>query len=142
GDDDRVFERAVILQGLDDLRDGRALLADSDIDAIELLRFVAGFVDRLLIEKGIDRDSGLAGLAIADDQLALTAAHRHERVDRLEAGLHRLMHRFARNDTRRLHLDAGAGHVFEWALAVDRIAKRVDNAAEQTLADRHVDDGA
>ena len=28
------------------------------------------------------------------------------------------------------------------ALAVDRIAERVDDAAEQALADRHVDDGA
>ena len=28
------------------------------------------------------------------------------------------------------------------ALAVDRIAERVDHAAEQALADRHVDDGA
>ena len=40
GDDDRIVERAVILQRLDDLRDGRALLPDRDIDAIELLRFV------------------------------------------------------------------------------------------------------
>ena len=46
GDDDRVFERAVILQRLDDLRDGRALLADGDIDAIELLDLVAACVDR------------------------------------------------------------------------------------------------
>ena len=28
------------------------------------------------------------------------------------------------------------------ALAVDRVAERVDDAAEQLLADRHVDDGA
>ena len=28
------------------------------------------------------------------------------------------------------------------ALAVDRVAERVDDAAEQALADRHVDDGA
>ena len=28
------------------------------------------------------------------------------------------------------------------ALAVDRVAERVDHAAEQALADRHVDDGA
>ena len=28
------------------------------------------------------------------------------------------------------------------ALAVDRVAERIDDAAEQALADRHVDDGA
>ena len=35
------------------------------------------------------RDRGLAGLAVADDQLALAAADRDHRVDGLEAGLHR-----------------------------------------------------
>ena len=38
GDDDRIVERAVLLEHLDELRDGRALLADGDVDAIELLR--------------------------------------------------------------------------------------------------------
>ncbi len=31
---------------------------------------------------------------------------------------------------------------FDRALAVDRIAERIDDAAEQALADRHFDDGA
>ena len=35
------------------------------------------------------RHGGLAGLAVADDQLALAATNRDQRVDRLEAGLHR-----------------------------------------------------
>src|SRR5690242_860431 len=74
GDDDRILERAVILQRLDDLSDGGALLPHGDIDAIELLRFVARLVDRLLIEESVDRDGGLAGLTVADDQLALAAA--------------------------------------------------------------------
>ena len=51
---------------------------------------------------GVDRDGGLAGLAVADDQLALAAADGDQRVDGLEAGLHRLVHRLARNDARRL----------------------------------------
>ena len=46
------------------------------------------------------RDGGLAGLAVADDQLALAAADGDERVERLEAGLHRLVHRLARDDAR------------------------------------------
>ena len=63
-------------------------------------------------------------------------------VDRLEAGLHRLVHRLARNDAGRLDLDAAALGRGDRALAVDRIAEPVDHAAEQALADRHVDDGA
>src|SRR6185312_15391064 len=134
-------ERAVVLQRLDDLRHGRALLADRDIDAIELALLVARGVDGLLIEEGVDGDGRLAGLAVADDQLALAAADRHQRVDRLQAGLHRLMHRAAWNDAGRLDLDARALHVLERALAIDRVAERVDDAAEQALAHRHVDDG-
>ena len=49
----------------------------------------------LLVDDRVDRHGGLAGLAVADDQLALAAADRHHRVDRLEAGLHRLRHRLA-----------------------------------------------
>ena len=88
------------------------------------------------------RDGGLAGLAVADDQLALAAADRDQRVDRLEAGLHRLVHRLARNDAGRLHVDAAAFGRDDRALAVDRVAERIDDAAEQALADRHVHDRA
>ena len=76
-----------------------------------------------------------------DDQLALAAADRHQRVDGLEARLHRLVHRFARNDARRLGLDLAALGGIDRALAVDRIAEPIDDAAEQALADRNVDDG-
>ncbi len=142
GDDDGVFHRALLFQRLDDLRHGRALLADGDVDAVELFLFVAGGVDALLVDDRVDRDGGLAGLAVADDQLALAAADRDQRVDRLEAGLHRLVHRLARNDARGLHFDAAAFDTLKRTLAVDRIAEAIDHTAEQTLSDRHVDDGA
>src|SRR5205085_4494748 len=73
---------------------------------------------------------------------ALAAADRDQRVDGLQAGRHRLMHRLARDDARRLDVDAHALVGLDRALAVDRIAERIDDAAEQTLADRRVDDGA
>ncbi len=84
----------------------------------------------------------LAGLTVADDQFALAAADRDHRVDRLEAGRHRLVHRPARNDAWRLDVDAGAFGGVDRTLAVDRIAERVDDAAEQFLADRHIDNRA
>ena len=52
------------------------------------------------------------------------------------------MHRFARNDAGRLHVDAAAFGGLDFALAVDGIAQRVDDAAQKTLADRHFHDGA
>ncbi len=52
------------------------------------------------------------------------------------------MHRLARNDARRLHVDAALLVGLDRALAVDRVAERVDHAAEQRLAHRHFHDGA
>ncbi len=143
GDDDRIFERAIVFEDLDELRHGRALLTDGDVDAVELVGLGrVGDVRRLLVEEGVENDGGLAGLAVADDQLALAAADRDQRVDGLEAGRHRLVHRFARQDARGLHVDAAALRGLDRALAVDRVAQRVDDAAEQALADRGVHDGA
>jgi hypothetical protein len=47
----------------------------------------------LLVDDRVDRDGGLAGLAVADDELALAAADRDHGVDGLDAGLHRLVAR-------------------------------------------------
>src|SRR4030095_11213771 len=60
----------------------------------------------------------------------------------LGAGLHGLVHRLARDDAGRLHLDALSLDVGQRPLAVDRIAEAIEHAAQQALADRRVDDGA
>jgi hypothetical protein len=44
GDDDGIIHRAILLERADDLRDRRALLADRDVDAIELLALVVALV--------------------------------------------------------------------------------------------------
>src|SRR6185295_716984 len=87
-------------------------------------------------------DRRLAGAAVADDQLALAAADRDHRVDRLHPGLHRLVHRLARDDAGCLDLDLAALLADDRLAAVDRQADRVDDAAEQLLADRNLDDAA
>ena len=47
------------------------------------------------------------------------------------------------NDAGRLHVHAAAlGDIGDRTLAVDRLAQRIDHAAEQALAHRHVDDFA
>merc|ERR1740139_696586 len=132
-----------ILQRLHELRDGGALLADGDVDAEERLLLVAGVVDRLLVDDGVDGDGGLASLTIAYDQLTLATADGHQAVDGLEAALHGLRNGLARDDTRGLDLDTLALHVaLDRALAIDGVAQAIDNAAEHTLADRDVNNGA
>ena len=111
-----------------------AFLADRDVHADQVLAF--------LVDDRIDGDGGLAGLPVADDELALAAADRHHRVDRLEAGLHRLRHRFARDHARRDFFD-DVGHLgVDRSLAVDRLAERVDHAADQLGPDRHFENAA
>ncbi len=96
----------------------------------------------LLVDDRIDDDRGLAGLAVADDQLALAAADGDQCVDRLEPGLHRLVHRLARDDAGRLDFHAAALGGVDRSLAVDRIAEAIDHAAEQRITHRDFDDGA
>src|SRR5690606_25914525 len=112
---------------------GRLLLTDRHVDADHVLP--------LLVDDRVDGHRGLAGLAVADDELALTAADRDHRVDRLEARLHGLVHRLALDDARRLDLDHAALGALERALAVDRLAERVHHPADEGLTDRHGHDG-
>src|SRR5438309_2719949 len=142
GDHDRIFHRAIFLERADDLGDGRALLADGDIDAVELLALFAALVDFLLVDEGVERDGGLAGLAIADDQLALAAANGNERVKRLEPGLYRFVHGLAWDDAGRLHLHPATLRRVDRALAVNGVAKAIHDPSQEPLANRHVDDRA
>ena len=133
-DDDRVVHRALVLQALVHLGDGRALLADRDVDA--------DHVGVALVDDRVDRDGRLAGAAVADDQLALAAADVRHRVDRLDAGLQRLLHRLALDDAGRLELERAALGRVDRPCAVERAAERVDHAAEHGVADGHAHDRA
>ncbi len=63
----------VLAQCCDHARHGRAALADGAVDA--------DHVAAPLVEDGVDRDGRLAGLPVADDQLALAAADRDCGID-------------------------------------------------------------
>ena len=82
---------------------------------------------------------GLSRRAIADDQLALAAADRNHRVDGHDPGLHRLADGPALDDPGRELLDRIGDAAVDRPLAVERLAERVDDAAEQPFADRHLE---
>jgi hypothetical protein len=134
GHDDGVRQRAIRLQHTHQLRHLGSLLADTDVDAEE--------VSALLVDDRVDGDRRLAGAAVADDQLSLSAPHRDHAVDRLDAGLHRRIDRLPRRHVRRRALDRPRLRRRDRALAVDRRAQRVDDAAQQRIAHRHLDDAA
>src|SRR5438105_7874986 len=62
---DAVLHGAEIFESFDHLRNSGAVLTNGDVDA--------DHVAALLIDDRVERDSGLAALAFADDQLALAA---------------------------------------------------------------------
>ena len=133
-DDDGVFERARVAQLLDHRGHGRALLPDGDVDADD-----AG---ALLVDDGVDRDGGLPGAAVADDQLALAAADGDHGVDGLDAGLERLLDRLPDDDAGRHHLDLAGGRRLDRPPAVHRAAERVDHAAQHGGAGGHLEQPA
>ena len=133
-DDDRVLHRAVLLEDGHGIGHGRELLTDGDVDADETLA--------LLVDDRVEADRGLAGLAVADDQLALATPDRDQRIDRLDAGLDRRVDRLADDDARRDPLDWPAGLRRDRALVVERPAERVHDAAEQGGAYRDLDDAS
>jgi len=124
----------VLLELAHHVGDGRRLLADGDIDAENVLS--------LLVDDGVHRHRRLAGLAVADDEFALTATDRHHGVDGLQPGLHRLRHRLPRDDAGGDFLDLVGELGFDGAFAVDGLTEGVDDATDEFGADRHFENAA
>ncbi len=120
--------------------DRRALLADRDVDAAHLELGVARFPVGALVDDRVDPDRGLPGLPVADDQLPLAPADGGHRVDGLDAGLQRLLHRLALHHRGRLRLQQAQLVALDGPLAVQRLAQRPDHAAQEGVADRHGQD--
>ena len=97
-----------------------------------------------MVNDRVERDGGLSGLAVADDQLALAAADRNHRIDGLDSGLQRLLYRTAVDHARGddFHRPGLVGR--DRTFAIDRLAQGVHHAADETFADgdRHDTPGA
>jgi hypothetical protein len=113
---------------------GRTLLADGDVHAND-----AG---ALLIDDRVDCDGRLAGAPVADDQLALAAADRDHRVNGLDAGLKRLLHRLPDDDARRNHLHVPERVRLDRAQSVHRPSQCIDDPAGHGRSDRHFEQAA
>ncbi len=124
-------ERVRFLQRLGELDDGLLALADGHVHADQ--------VPVAVVDDRVDRDRALAGLAVADDQLALAAADRDHRVDRLQAGQHRLLHGLALHHARRLEFGRARVARVDRALAVERVSERIDDSPEQFVAHRDLE---
>src|SRR5690606_22804233 len=86
---------------------------------------------------GVDRNSRLTGLAVANDQFALATTDRHHGVDGLDTGLQRLRNGFTGNNAGSNLFDDVGFFGVDGALAVDGLTERIDNATAQFGADGH-----
>ena len=116
-------------QALHQVCHGGAFLADGNVNADDVLA--------LLVDDGIGRDGGLAGLAVTDDQLTLAAADGDHGVDGLDAGLQRLLDGLALDDAGRTALNGAVLGGLDGACAVNGLAQCVDHAADHGFAHRH-----
>ena len=135
GDDEHAaLRRAELPRRLDHAFNCGRALADRDIDA--------DHVRALLVDDRVDRDRRLAGGAVADDELALAAPERKERIHHENAGRDRLGDERAIDDRRRRPLDRMERLRRDRLVAVERPPERIDDAAEQSRPDRHARDFA
>ena len=126
GDDDGIVHRARFAEFFDDADDGRFLLTDGDVDT--------DYVGALLVDDGIDRDRGLAGFPVADDEFALTPSDGGHAVDGLDAGLERLGDGLAQGNARGLELERATVGRLDRAEPVEWSADRIDDASDQLLS--------
>ena len=119
----------MLLQRRDNFSDLGLPLSNCNIDTNHVLP--------LLIENGVQRNCRFPCLTIPDDQLPLTATDRNHRVDRLDAGLQRNGHRFARDHT---GSDLLYGILFvrrDRSFAVHWRKKTVKNTADHLFSHGH-----
>ncbi len=126
-----VLHRPEFLELAHDVGDGRGLLTDGDVDA-----FDAGAA---LVDDRIHRERSLAGLAVADDQLALAATDRDHRIDRLVAGLHWLRNGLPPDHAGRDLFDRGEDLGLDRTAPINGIAERIHHPAEQFRTRRHLE---
>ena len=130
GNDGCVLQCAVLLERALDRRDGRALLSDGNVDAAHLLRGIPRQPVLALVEDRVEAHGGLAGLAVANDELTLAAADGGHGVDCLDTGEHRLFDGLALHDRGSLDFQSAASLRRNGAKSVDRVAQGIDDAAE------------
>ena len=138
-DDDGVLHGIVLLKSLDELGNSRTLLANGDVDTVELLGLILTVVPSLLVEHGIDTDSGLTGLTVTNDQLTLTTANWHHGVDTLHASLYRLVDGLAGQNAGGLDLSTAAARGIEGTLAVNGVTQSINDTAQQLRTDGDID---
>ena len=139
GDNDGVFHRVVLLESLYELGDGGSLLSDSDVDAVELGGLILSIVPSLLVEDGVDGDSGLTGLSITDDELSLTSTDGNHGVDRLESSQHGLGNGLSGKNSGSLDLRSSSLSSLDGTFSIDGVSESVNDSTKHSGSNWNID---
>ena len=115
-------------------------MADGNIDAANLLGFIAAFPVGLLVQNGVDTHGGFAGLTVTNDKLALTPANGGHSVDGFNAGLHRLAHGLTLQHRWCLEFQHPVFFSLNGTQTINGLPQWVNDAAEEFIADRDGED--
>jgi len=140
--DDGVLQAVSLLEEAHDVGHGGSLLSNGNVDAVEGLGVITSLESSLLVEDGIDGNSGLSSLTITNDQLTLSSANWHERVDGLNSSLHWLVHGLSWDNAWSLQLNSLSVARVDGSLSVDLVSKRIDDTAEHAVSNWHIDNGS
>ena len=140
GDDCGIRHGSFSSENVESARDVGIFLTDCDINAVKrtiifLLRVFGRLVQPRLTDDRVDRDGCFARGAVADNQLTLAATDRNHRVDRHNAGLHRLTDATPLDHARRNFFQWIKRFGFDRPLAIERLTNGVNDAAEKRFAD-------
>ena len=93
------------------------------------------YVLTLLVDDRVDRDRGLTGLSVPDDQLTLTSSDRDHRIDRLDTCLQRCINGFSGDNTGCHTFDLTIAVCLDRAFSVDRLSKGINNTSQHHITD-------
>merc|ERR1719341_996162 len=137
-----VLQGISVSKPLDNLGDSGSLLTNSHIDAEQLLLGISGFIEPLLVDDGIDGDSGFASLSVSNDQLTLATTNGHQAVDSLDASLHGLLDRLPGDDAGGLQSNPVPLLAADGALAVNGVTQSINNTSEDLVTDGDINNGS
>src|SRR5271157_2206165 len=109
-----IFHSAEAFESGNHLSHGGPFLADRHVDTLNIGIF--------LVNYGVNSNRGLTGLAVSDDKFTLPTADRNHRVDGLDAGLQRLLHRLPLDDAWRHDFNHAKFSGFNRAFSVNGLA--------------------
>ena len=97
----------------------------------------AGHILTFLIDDGINGYGRFTSLAVANNQFALTASHRHHGINRFQARLNRLTDALTRNHARSHFFNNVRQFGIDWTFAVNWLPQRIDHASNQFRSHGH-----